>query len=182
MSWSGFGSDRIGFRKKRGVEIHPHRLEEEPEIVIDEAVADEQRRPAFEAIKERLRHRMKRRLVAHAQDELDVILVRHHRRLRLIDIAVELANEWVRGRRIVRRIFGRIFGRRTVNAKLRLLANRAQALLEELVEVCRHHQRKIQRRQAADGGRRDLADVNSSLIRFINVPPPPRLRSAQRVS
>ena len=103
---------------------------------------------------------MKWRLVAHPEDELDVILVRDDGALRLVDVAVELANERVGRRRIIERIAGFVLGRGTVNAELRIFAGRAQSLFEELVEVCCHHEREIERRQGTNDRRRNFVHVH----------------------
>ena len=103
---------------------------------------------------------MERRLVAHPQNELDVILVRDHGRVRLVHVAVQFADERVRRRRVVGRIFGGIFCRWTVDAELRIFAGGAERLLEELVEVRRHDEREIEGGKPAHHRRRDLVHVD----------------------
>src|SRR4051812_28468541 len=96
----GLEIDRVHIRPVGRVDPPPQCLEEHAEVVVEEAVPDEQRRPLREIGLELQRDRVVRLLVAHAEQEPDVVVLGDDHRLLLVDIAVDLEDDRALDRRI----------------------------------------------------------------------------------
>src|ERR1051325_10606771 len=74
----GLEVNGISGRNLRGVQTPAQRLEEQAQVIVRQAIADKKRRPLDEMRENILADRMIRMLVAHAQDKLYIVFIRHH--------------------------------------------------------------------------------------------------------
>ena len=145
-----------------GVDLPAQRAEQEAQVVVEQAVADEERRPARELVAERLGDRVEAVGGVHPQDEADVVLVGHDDGLGGVDVAVHLEDEGL-GRAEVataRVVTGGQVAVGVVGGDERLLLGTALGALEERVVVRRDDQRERKLGQRPHGRRRPRAALD----------------------
>src|SRR5262245_46311483 len=155
--------DGVHVGHARRVDAPAQGLEEESEVVVEEAVADKQCRPVREVGLQLQRNRVVRILAAHPEDELDVILIRDDDRFRFVDVSVDLEDHGaLRGwAAVVARPF-QVWG---VDAHTWLLVRASEGLLEELVVVGRYYPNEVELGECAEYRRGALADVHGGPYR-----------------